>query len=62
MYNTNTSFILLIFFRSLMETTLMKGRQLRPSGKWGFYGFPRCFNYEKGEKTCANDTVIYNDR
>lgn len=48
--------------RFLMEGTIRLGKQLRPQGRWGFYGFPSCYNYRPGESHCANDTIKYNDR
>ncbi|XP_052820155.1 hyaluronidase-1-like [Mya arenaria] len=48
--------------RRLMEGTLVTCRQLRPRGHWGFYGFPACYNYHKGESTCSNETKSLNDR
>jgi hyaluronoglucosaminidase len=29
---------------NFVNRTIMRARKLRPSGKWGFYGFPHCFN------------------
>lgn len=48
--------------RKLMEKTLMIARDLRPRGSWGFYGFPRCFNYEKDEDKCSKETMKFNDQ
>ncbi|KAK1161368.1 hypothetical protein AOXY_G18868 [Acipenser oxyrinchus oxyrinchus] len=31
--------------RELMSRTLQLGSQLRPSGMWGYYKFPDCYNY-----------------
>ncbi|XP_018555129.1 hyaluronidase-1 [Lates calcarifer] len=31
--------------RKFMEETLKLGREERPNGLWGFYGFPECYNY-----------------
>ncbi|OCT85667.1 hyaluronidase-1 [Xenopus laevis] len=31
--------------RKIMQSTLELGRELRPNGLWGFYGFPGCYNY-----------------
>ncbi|OWF56174.1 Hyaluronidase-3 [Mizuhopecten yessoensis] len=50
-----------IYIRLLMNQTLWKARQIRKNGKWGFYGFPRCYNYRQGQAHCANDTIQYND-
>ncbi|XP_062852766.1 hyaluronidase-1 [Trichomycterus rosablanca] len=32
--------------RAFMEDTLKLGRDKRPSGLWGYYGFPDCYNYQ----------------
>lgn len=48
--------------RKLMENTLTIARDLRPRGLWGFYGFPRCFNYEKDEDKCHVETMKLNDQ
>lgn len=53
---------LVLFLRKLMEKTLMIARDLRPRGSWGFYGFPRCFNYEKDEDKCSEETMKFNDQ
>ncbi|XP_051270501.1 hyaluronidase-1 [Dicentrarchus labrax] len=31
--------------RKFMEETLKLGREERPNGLWGYYGFPNCYNY-----------------
>lgn len=31
--------------RKFMEESVKLGRQERPNGLWGFYGFPNCYNY-----------------
>lgn len=31
--------------RQFMEQTLKLGKEERPEGLWGFYGFPNCYNY-----------------
>ncbi|WAR14695.1 HYAL1-like protein, partial [Mya arenaria] len=46
----------------IRASTLVTCRQLRPRGHWGFYGFPACYNYHKGESTCSNETKSLNDR
>lgn len=37
--------------RKFMEETLKLGRKMRPSGLWGFYGFPNCYNYYSSKIT-----------
>ncbi|XP_058486503.1 hyaluronidase-1 [Solea solea] len=32
--------------RKFMEETLKLGKQERPNGLWGYYGFPGCYNYQ----------------
>ena len=36
-----------------MEMTLAKCKALRPGGKWGYYLFPECYNYD-GDKACSD--------
>ena len=43
-----------------MELSLLKCKSLRPAGKWGFYLFPECYNYN-GDKMCTNDTKAENN-
>lgn len=33
--------------RQFMEETVVLGRDEKPNGLWGFYGFPNCYNYYK---------------
>lgn len=47
--------------RKLMQETLEYATQLRPKGHWGFYGFPRCYNYKKGQKRCPTNDMEYNN-
>lgn len=43
--------------KSIIGKTLDLARQLRPIGKWGFYGYPRCWdNY------CNDSTIRINDQ
>lgn len=44
-----------------MLETLEYATQLRPTGHWGFYGFPRCYNYKKGQKRCPTNDMEYNN-
>ena len=49
------------FPRSIMESSLSKCKSLRPSGQWGFYLFPECYNYD-GDRTCPNETKEENNQ
>lgn len=48
------------FFR----TTLRLAKQLRPNAKWGYYGFPLCFNYtpRNNYPTCSASVRGNNER
>ncbi|XP_023676785.2 hyaluronidase-3 isoform X1 [Paramormyrops kingsleyae] len=35
--------------KQFMSGTLQLGADTRPAGLWGFYGFPACYNYHKGQ-------------
>ncbi|XP_066553654.1 hyaluronidase-3 isoform X2 [Amia ocellicauda] len=54
--------------RAIMERTLQLGVGLRPSGLWGYYGFPDCYNYYKQQSStsytghCHPSTAQRNDR
>lgn len=54
--------MLFVVFRELMVNTLKIVQDLRPRGEWGFYGFPRCFNYKIDEDECQKDTIELNDQ
>uniref|UniRef100_A0A3Q3WPK5 Hyaluronidase n=1 Tax=Mola mola TaxID=94237 RepID=A0A3Q3WPK5_MOLML len=41
--------------RNFMEETLKLGREERPYGLWGYYGFPNCYNYYS-DRSIANYT------
>lgn len=45
--------------RSFFESTLNKVGELRPNGKWGYYGFPRC--YGQHGNFCAPGSQEDND-
>ena len=53
--------ILKLLHRTLMEGTLLLARDLRPKGKWGFYGFPRCYNND-GAKDCPKIRQTENEQ
>jgi hyaluronoglucosaminidase len=47
----------------LMEQTLIRAKQLRPKGKWGYYGYPaRCYFSEGGLSGYLNKQRVINDR
>ncbi|XP_063283539.1 hyaluronidase-1-like isoform X1 [Pelobates fuscus] len=37
--------------QAFMRRTLELGREISPEGLWGFYGYPRCFNYGYGNSS-----------
>ncbi|CAG5129858.1 unnamed protein product [Candidula unifasciata] len=43
--------------RSFLETTLQQASQARPGGRWGYYGYPRCW-----DTYCNTSTVTINNR
>ncbi|XP_041378262.1 hyaluronidase A-like isoform X1 [Gigantopelta aegis] len=43
--------------RLFMEGTLQLSRYLRPDGKWGYYGFPRCYGVSPSHLTCHNPST-----
>ncbi|XP_030072870.1 hyaluronidase [Microcaecilia unicolor] len=53
---------------SLMNSTLLVAKQLRPDGFWGYYLYPDCYNYDYKEQPhtytgeCPNLEVLRNDR
>ncbi|XP_069500219.1 hyaluronidase-1-like isoform X1 [Ambystoma mexicanum] len=54
--------------RAFMKQTLALCQELRPSGFWGFYGFPSCYNFEYKNSTfnytgqCPEITIKRNDQ
>ncbi|XP_052285406.1 hyaluronidase-1-like isoform X1 [Dreissena polymorpha] len=46
--------------RQFMERTLVHCSSIRPQGKWGFYGFPGCYN-NHNQRTCDTKTMELND-
>lgn len=52
------------YARIFLEETLKTAKKLRPYGKWGYYGYPLCFNMSPSQltKECGTKTVIENDR
>ncbi|KAK6645350.1 hypothetical protein RUM43_001626 [Polyplax serrata] len=48
--------------KSFMLHTIMKFKEKRPNAKWGYYGFPYCFNYRvKMTPECPDNAVKQND-
>ncbi|RUS91812.1 hypothetical protein EGW08_000383 [Elysia chlorotica] len=43
--------------RSYIEGSLKTAKVERPNGKWGYYGYPRCW-----DKNCNRSTIINNDK
>ncbi|XP_060775290.1 hyaluronidase-1 isoform X1 [Neoarius graeffei] len=44
--------------QAFMEQTIKLGRDKRPGGLWGFYGFPCCYNYQyKKNETYTGECV-----
>lgn len=53
--------------RKFMEETLKLGKEERPNGLWGYYGFPNCYNYYRNKSTnytgeCPAIELKRNDR
>ena len=45
-----------------MLETLKEVKKLRPEGKWGYYGFPYCYNYRvKDTPECPEIAVRENN-
>lgn len=40
--------------RNFVEQTIKIAKFLRPKAKWGYYGFPYCFNMNGGANTNEN--------
>lgn len=49
--------------RSFMLETLRMAKRLRPRAKWGYYGYPFCFNYTpyNNRASCSYETTRDND-
>ena len=41
--------------RRMMEATLKLGKELRPKGLWGFYGFPDCYGKQEWDYQCSTE-------
>ncbi|XP_041377914.1 hyaluronidase-1-like [Gigantopelta aegis] len=49
--------------RLIMQGTLEASQSLRPLGKWGYYGFPRCYGTSPSGDTCSYpETSTTNDK
>ncbi|XP_022190087.1 hyaluronidase B isoform X2 [Nilaparvata lugens] len=51
--------------KSFLLTTLQVSKQLRPLAKWGYYGYPFCFNYKltgNNKLSCTEDVIEDNNR
>ncbi|XP_012060118.1 PREDICTED: hyaluronidase-like [Atta cephalotes] len=51
------------YARIFMEETLNMAKKLRPKAKWGYYGYPHCFNQTPGQPTahCNRQTMAENN-
>ncbi|KYM96002.1 Hyaluronidase, partial [Cyphomyrmex costatus] len=51
------------YARIFMEETLNMAKKLRPKAKWGYYGYPHCFNQTPGQPTahCNRQAMVEND-
>ena len=51
------------YARIFMEETLNMAKKLRPKAKWGYYGYPYCFNQTPGQPTahCNRQTIAENN-
>lgn len=45
-----------------MEGTLKLAKKLRPNAKWGYYGYPHCYNFGSNETNCIAGVQEENDR
>jgi hyaluronoglucosaminidase len=45
---------------NFVNRTIMRARKLRPSAKWGFYGFPHCFNRYRDQWSTPLDVKFSN--
>ena len=41
--------------RSMFESTINLGKQLRPKASWGFYGFPDCYSKKENRYQCSSE-------
>ncbi|KAK3749180.1 hypothetical protein QZH41_010364, partial [Actinostola sp. cb2023] len=46
--------------KNYMQSSIQLGHKLRPKALWGYYGFPRCYNYHTCE--CSNHTIEQNNQ
>lgn len=46
--------------KEFIEQTILLSKHLRPNAKWGYYGFPYCFN--KDTVDCSSEVKGENDR
>ncbi|KAL1115807.1 hypothetical protein AAG570_006097, partial [Ranatra chinensis] len=49
--------------KAFMLETLRTAKALRPSAKWGYYGYPFCFNFtpNNNRASCSTDVLTDND-
>ncbi|XP_041972517.1 uncharacterized protein LOC121728408 [Aricia agestis] len=50
--------------RKFMQTTISVAKQMRPKAKWGYYGFPHCFNMAQSNmaEDCSSEVRKENDQ
>ncbi|CAB3240412.1 unnamed protein product [Arctia plantaginis] len=50
--------------RDFMHTTISLAKKMRPKARWGYYGYPQCFNrpYNSHPEECAEDIPGENNR
>lgn len=59
--NLLSIYSILLIFRKFLLATLQLAKELRPYGKWGYYGYPYVDNYEKGEANVSKQYMKAND-
>lgn len=48
---------------NFVNRTIMRARKLRPLAKWGFYGFPHCFNRDSAQlERCPEQVEAENNK
>lgn len=47
---------------NFVNRTILRARKLRPLAKWGFYGFPHCFNRYRDHERCPEPVEAENNK